>query len=193
MLAAKNRCVYGIFDGSDVEAYFNELGFFDCIRGETTSHFESIVALRDGLEKTGATKDGQKVVLGRLTDILRSQAEEMRMSGSPVVFDAIKRIHRNLAAGVVQVKELCSQLGVSRVYLHRAFTAAGYGKPSDFIREQQMRLIKNLLRDIKLPLSEVARKGGFFSAAHFTTFVKRATGLTPTQLRRTLASARDGK
>jgi len=35
--------VYGIFDGRDVVDYFDSLGFFDCVKGRTEAHYDSII------------------------------------------------------------------------------------------------------------------------------------------------------
>jgi len=183
-LDAHNKLVYGIFEGPDIEAYFDSLGFFDCVKGKTDAHFESIMELNRQLEVPHEKGDAQwRKCLSLLTDILRTQAMEMRKHGDALVFDAVRMIHQNLLNRIANVKELCNSLGISRVHLHRLFVKAGLGSPSDFIREKQMHYVRDLLENTDLPLGEVAERAGFLSPAHFTTFVKRMTHLTPTQIR----------
>lgn len=183
-LDAQNKIVYGVFEGADVEAFFNAHGFFDCAKGKTDAHYASIMELNRQLEvphKKGDVQHGKCQSL--LSDILRTQAMEMRKHGDALVFDAVRLIHQNLQNRIANVKELCNQLEVSRVHLHRLFVKAGLGSPSDFIRERHMHDVRDLLENSDLPLSEVAERSGFLSSAHFTTFVKRMTHLTPTQIR----------
>jgi len=180
-----NKLVYGVFEGADVEAYFDALGFYDCAKGRTDAHYESIMELKRQLELPHGQDDAQcwEKCLSLLTDILRTQAVEMRRHGDTLVFDAVRTIHKNLRNRIVSMKELCNRLGVNRVRLHRAFVKAGLGSPSDFIRAEQMQYVRDLLENSDLPLAEVAERTGFLSPAHFTAFVKRMAGLTPTQIR----------
>jgi len=183
-LEKSNRIVYGIFEGRDVADCFDSLGFFDCAIGRTEAHYDSIEELRRQLEegKRRRTEDDRHC-LSLLTDILTSQAAELRRHGEPLVFDAIKLIHQNFREGVVHLKPLCEKLGISRVHLHRLFVRAGLGSPSDFMRERQMRFVRDLLENTRLSFSEIARKTGSLSSSHFTTFVKRMSGHTPSQIR----------
>jgi len=183
-LEKTNRIVYGIFEGWDVVDYFDSLGFFDCAKGRTEAHYDSIEELRNQLEEGKKRRpEDNRHCLSLLTDILTSQAAELRKHGDPLVFDAVKYIHKNLRERVVHLKPLCEQLGISRVHLHRLFQKAGLGSPSDFMREMQMRYARDLLENTRLNFSEIATQTGFLSSAHFTTFVKRMTGHTPSQIR----------
>jgi len=179
-----NRIVYGVFEGPDIEAYFDSLGFFDFAKGRTDAHLDSIKELDRQLKVPHEKGDAQwGKCLSLLTDILRTQAMEMRWHGNALVFDAVRMIHKNLQNRIANVKELCNQLGISRVHLYRLFVDAGLGSPSDFIREKQMHYVRDLLENTDLLLAEVAKRAGFLSSAHFTMFVKRMTHLTPTQIR----------
>lgn len=183
-LKGRNALVYGVFEGADVEHYFDTIGFYDCAKGRTDAHFESIMELKDLLESPHGKEDVHgRMCLSFLTDILMTQAMEMRANGNALVFDAVRQIHKNLHGRVASMKMLCNQLGVSRVHLHRTFVKAGLGAPSDFIRAKQMQFVRDLLTNTELPLAEVAARAGFLSPSHFTTFVKRMTRLTPTQVR----------
>jgi len=174
-LEKRNRLVYGVFEGDGVEAYFDSFGFFDCAKGRTEAHYESLQSLKSALD-SGDYR-------ACLTDLLYTQAEEMRKSGNVLLYDALRRIHANLKRGKSQVKFICEALDISRMHLNRLFKNAGYGTPSGFIRRKQLHLVCDLLEHSKIPLYEVAERGGFLSPAHFATFVRRMTGKTPTQIR----------
>lgn len=184
-LGDDNRLLYGVIGGRDVVGYFDSMGFYDGVTGRTQPHYASIMELRKQLEaEKHLDNGGRGHCLTMLTDILTSQAAELRRQGNVIVFNAIRQIHFGLRNGAVRLKTLCEQLKISRVHLHRLFVQSRLGTPSEFIRRKQMYMIRNLLEDGRLSLSEVAERTGFLSAAHFTTFVKRMTGKTPTQLRR---------
>jgi len=174
-LEKTNRLVYGVFEGADVERYFDSFGFFDFAKGRTEAHYESLMALKRAVE----VGDYHAC----LSDILRTQADEIRKSGKILLYDAVRHIHLGLKCGKAQVKFVCEALGISRMHLNRIFGDAGLGTPSEFIRRKQLHIVRDLLENTQLQLFDVAEKAGFLSSAHFATFVRRMTGKTPTQIR----------
>jgi len=182
-LAKSNYLVYGIFEGREVERYFDAIGFFDCAKGRTPSHYDSIVELRRQLAKDDRGLEHQRHCLTFLTDILSTQVQEMRESGCPLLFDAIKLLHQNLARGQARLEPLCKELKVCRSYLHRIFVEAGLESPSEMIRQKQLRMAQGLLLNTRETVSSIAGQTAFLSASHFVTFFKRMTGMTPSEFR----------
>jgi len=182
-LSKTNRLVYGIFDGKDVEDYFDGIGYFDCAKGKTSAHYESIKELRRQFERNNAAAGHKRHCLSFLTDILVTQWTEMRQGNHALAFDAVKRIHQNLLKKQVRLDPLCEQLGVCRSYLHRVFLQAGLGSPSAFVRAKQLRMAEGLLVNTRMSIAEIADKTGFLSTSHFATFFKRMTGKSPAQFR----------
>ncbi len=181
-IGQRNRLVYGHFDGDGAEAKFDEMGFFDCAKGETVSHYESIQELK----RMGAARKDEKTVhafQSYFENFLRTEAMEMRKSGAMMVWDAMRIIRRRGREKVVQLQGVCGELGVSRVAIYKAFMRAGLASPSDYIRGEQLRYVRELLEETDLSLGEVAVRAGFLSASHFTRFVKKGTGMTPRELR----------
>ena len=132
----------------------------------------------------GRTDDGHRAALRRLADILVSQMRDLRADGRAFLYDAARLIHANLAKGVVRLEPLCAELRTSRSHLHRVFVDAGLPSPSEIIRREQLRLAVRLLRQETLTIPEVMERCGFISQAHFSTFIKRRTGHTPSEIRR---------
>ena len=181
----RNRLLYCIFDGPDAPRFFDDLGFFDCARGRTTPRLGAFLELRRQAESpAGRTVAGHRAALRFLADILVSQMRDLRANGRAFLYDAAHLIHANLAKGVVRLEPLCAELKTSRSHLHRAFVDAGLPSPSEIIRREQLRLAVRLLRQESLPIPEVMEKCGFISQAHFSTFIKRYTGHTPSEIRR---------
>jgi len=181
-LDGKNLLRYAIMDGTDVAAYFDQFGFFDGVHGRTSTQravFEEVkrrLAVASGLT-TPAT-------LALLSDALVTYAHDFREGGGALLFDVIRQIRENLRDGIVRLDPLCAQLKVSRARLHRTFAAAHMPTPAEFIRNEQMRMALRLLGNSSKSISDIANETGFLSTSHFATFIKRMTGLSPSDCRR---------
>ena len=175
-LEPENRLVYGIFEGEDVESYFDGFGFFDLAKGRTARREMSVWT---SLRRDGALSDK--------TDVLKTVHAEIRTSCGQMAFDAFREIDQGLRNGrVVTVGALCATLGVSRVYLNRVFTATAGISPSAYIRKRQIQRVRRLMSTPGLRISEIARRVGIDTAQRFSAFVKRMTGLSPRDLRLSL-------
>lgn len=184
-LKKPSRLIYGVFTGNAVTDFFNDLGCFDGMRGQTLPREECVVKLC-GLMKPEAyqTAAGHDSCMSYLADLVGSMVGDVRENGNALVFDAIRQIRRNLSKGVVRIQDLCNELGVCRSYLHRVFRSAGLGSVAEFIKAEQLHGALAMLRDTDWPISEIARKSGFISVTHFSTFIKKRVGRTPHELRR---------
>ncbi|MDE6498016.1 MAG: response regulator [Muribaculaceae bacterium] len=88
-------------------------------------------------------------------------------------------INREMANPELTVEQLASDVGLSRVHLHRRLKALTNQSPRDFIRNTRLRQAARLLAEKKLSVSEVADLTGFSNAGSFTTSFKRLYGVTP--------------
>ncbi len=183
-LEEKNRMVYASLAGEDCILYFNELGFFDLAHGSTMPQYQNICELKhrlEGLCEGISEMTDEHYVF--MTNILKTIAHDMCLGGNRLVFDAIRQIRRNLEKQVVRLEPLCCELGVSRSCLHRAFITAGLGAPAEYIRREQLQMALSLLKTTRMPIVEVSQKAGFISAAHFSSFIKEHTGISPREFR----------
>lgn len=180
-LEKSNQLVYVIFEGHDVSAYFDSLGFFNGIHGPTS---DQIALFREVKNRFEANEEADaKCLMQRLSDALVTYAHDLRVGANIIVADAIRKIHANLKKGVVRLAPLYVQLGIGHTTLNEAFRHAGLESPSAYIRHEQLNLVLHLLKETRKPIGEVAAEAGFISPTHFANFVKRLTGRTSREIR----------
>jgi AraC family transcriptional regulator len=86
----------------------------------------------------------------------------------------------------LQFMEIARQLGVHPVYFARAFRQAFRCTPGEYLMRCRLRKGMTLLRDAKLPLSNIALEAGFFDQSHFTKAFRVHFGITPHTYRKGL-------
>ena len=122
-------------------------------------------------------------VLSRVIDALRTFQQRLRQEYGGTLNDAVRVIHENLANGIVGIKPVCDVLNVSRSCLNGLFVRTGLGCPAAFIRREQLAIACRLLRTTSLPVVEIGKRVGIRSPVYFSSFIRRLTGLTPTEFR----------
>ncbi|QBF25774.1 AraC family transcriptional regulator [Pseudomonas tructae] len=96
-------------------------------------------------------------------------------------FDA--HIEQN-AAYPLQVADLARLAGLSGARLHARFMAECGVTPMDYVRQRRLLRARQLLRDTRLPIGEIASQVGYSSQSAFAAAVLKAFGRTPGALRR---------
>jgi AraC-like DNA-binding protein len=81
------------------------------------------------------------------------------------------------------VKQFAERLNVSRSYLHRTVRRDTGRRPSEMIRERLLFEARRMVVHLNRSPAEIARTLGFRSAAEFSRFFKRHTGLSPRAFR----------
>jgi signal transduction histidine kinase/DNA-binding response OmpR family regulator len=94
-------------------------------------------------------------------------------------FSAI--VETNLANEKMNVDDIASQLGISRVQLYRKVKALLNCNVNDYIISTRLKKAKYYLQHEDLTMSEIAYKTGFSSAAYFSTVFKSKFGCSPTE------------
>lgn len=111
----------------------------------------------------------------------------IRREDEPAGFDkAIRDIESYIElniAGDVSLSALSSAIGYNASYLSRMYLARTGKHISVYVTERRLAHIKGLMRDPKLTLNDISRRAGFETQSYFNRFIRRATGLTPGQLR----------
>ena len=115
---------------------------------------------------------------------------EVQSSDEKLMNRVMAVINRQMANQDLTVELLASEVGLSRVHLHRRLKALTNQSPRDFIRNTRLRQAARLLAEKKLNVSEVADLTGFSNAGSFTTSFKRLYGLTPGEYAKMDASQR---
>lgn len=91
----------------------------------------------------------------------------------------VGHLNSNLHDPDFTVEKLASEVGLSRVHLHRKLKELTNQSPSDFIRNTRLRQAARLLKEKKLSVAEVAFATGFNNTSTFSTSFKKLFGVTP--------------
>jgi len=81
------------------------------------------------------------------------------------------------------VKEIAAESGLSREHFSRMFVAKMKATPAAFLRSLRLREAETLLRQTRLPLSEIALRSGFYSDRHLMRAFQRLHGNSPSNWR----------
>jgi AraC-like DNA-binding protein len=103
-------------------------------------------------------------------------------SGSKIAQKACFRLNSLLYSNI-KIKEISDALFVSENYLIDEYKKV-YGKtPLQDLNSKRIDIIKNLLKNTDMRISDISRKLSFNSEHYFSTFFKKHTGMTPTKYR----------
>jgi AraC-like DNA-binding protein len=99
-------------------------------------------------------------------------------------------IERHLASSHLNPELIARQLRCSRAHLYRVFASRGE-TVANYVRELRLRRAHNLLAHgsaSKDPIGDIAYRCGFEDPVHFTRLFRQRFGLTPSELRSSVAS-----
>lgn len=92
-------------------------------------------------------------------------------------------VNSNIDNQNLNVEMLCSELGISRVHLHRRMKSFVGMSPGEFIRNIRLKQACELLKNKDIDITQIAYAVGFTNNAHFSTTFKKYFGITPTEFR----------
>lgn len=116
----------------------------------------------------------QEVVL-MPKDIAVSSADEQFLERLQKVLD------ENITDPSFTIESFGSEMNVSRMQLHRKLKALTGQSASEFLRSQRLKLAAKILREKKIPISEVGYTVGFNDPSYFAKTFKKEFGKTPTE------------
>ena len=103
-------------------------------------------------------------------------------SGSKIAKKACFRLNSQLYSNI-KIREIADSLFVSENYLIDEYKKV-YGKtPLQDLNSKRIDIIKNLLKNTDMRISDISRKLSFNSEHYLSTFFKKYTGMTPTKYR----------
>lgn len=178
-LKAGSHLNYVVFKGTKTGDFLGDFGFYDKLHFKADIQDETFMSILRASE-AGMHKEE---VLSHVTDALRTFQQALRQAYGTLVNDAVRTIHRNLAQGIVGIKPVCDVLNVSRSHLNGLFVRTGLGNPAAFIRREQLDIACRLLRTTSLPIVDIGKSVGITSPIYFSSFIRRLTGRTPTEIR----------
>ncbi|RUS45645.1 helix-turn-helix domain-containing protein [Cohnella sp. AR92] len=101
--------------------------------------------------------------------------------------EIVRYIHAHFPEKGFTIRSIADNVGLSETYLCSYFKKQRGTTIKEYITEVRLERAKELLREKELKLFEVAVRLGFADANYFTTFFKRASGMTPTEYREKMA------
>ena len=133
----------------------------------------------------GAPKPAGPVLIAP-EELVQRESTERQGSADPVVAAALRLIRDN-GARPVAIKQLLTEIRVSRRAMEIRFKHAMGRTLHDEIVRVHMERAKTLLSDSLLPVRVVAVQSGFSSAQNCAASFRKHTGLTPGQFREKMA------
>ena len=107
----------------------------------------------------------------------------MKSSDEVLLEKVMKIVNENLANPALNVEMLASNVGMSRVHMHRKLKELTNLSARDFIKSIRMKQAATLLRKKKISISEVAYATGFTNLSHFSNTFRECYGMTPKEFR----------
>jgi AraC family transcriptional regulator of arabinose operon len=158
----------------------------------------SDVALRDlppSLPLSPAMADLERLVLARATEPLllalgasmvwRYVAEARAAVAAPSApVEAARRHIADHVAEPLSLRTIAAAAGVAPAHLSRLFRAHLATTPMAYVWDRRVDAGVELLTGTGLPVGAIAERCGFRTSFHFARRVRRATGATPTEIRR---------
>jgi AraC-like DNA-binding protein len=97
---------------------------------------------------------------------------------------ALQLIRKNYTDPALNVDFLLKDLGIHRSTLNRLFAAKQKCSPGELIRSLRTEHALELLRTTAMPVKEAAFASGFNDPAYFCRRIRKATGMTPEEIRK---------
>lgn len=148
-----------------------------------------VSALRDGTSEDGLYIDAIAHMMA--AHLARNHSTRSRppriMATKPITGSKMRRlvdyIEDNLD-GDLSLHALAAQVGMSPLYLARAFRVAIGQSPHQYILSRRIERARELLRNTDLPVVDIAIAVGFSSQSHLAHWFVRQIGVSPGAYRR---------
>jgi AraC-like DNA-binding protein len=156
---------------------------------------DELRGLTSSLPLSTAMADLERLLLGRAIEplllslgatMLWRYVAEARVAVAPAsapVESALSFVRDNLARPL-SLRELARAAGVAPAHLSRLFRVHVGTTPMSYVWGRRVDAGVELLTGTGLPVGTIAERCGFQTSFHFARRVRRATGATPTEVRR---------
>ena len=183
------------------EAAVSELYGCDASAAEIVPRFGLIdplleqlaIALTDAL-RSGSVRDGlyiDTVAQMMAVHLARAHSVQSRPTSLPptpvVPHQRMRQLIEFIEANLDQpltLDAMAGQIGLSPLYLARAFKAAVGQSPHQYVLARRIERAKELLRNTEMPIIDVALSVGFSSQSHLSHWMIRHSGVSPGVYRR---------
>lgn len=125
---------------------------------------------------------GQAVLVEPLGVVTRRSTDVLAVD-DPEVSSAVRYVRDHACEGI-SVKDLLAEVPLSRRVLEARFRKLLGRTPHEEITRLQFDRVRQLLRETRLPLDEVARRSGFRNPEYLSTAFRRTFGMPPSTYRK---------
>lgn len=140
-------------------------------------------ALSQSLEEINETAyfEELKKKIDSWFDLLsKSAVPQMKDSIVPRVMEYISE---NCFDSELNVSVVSEKLGINASYLSNSFHSQTGIRLTDFIHQQRLKKVKQLLRETDLTMAQIAKATGYYNAIAMSRVFKRYEGITPSAYR----------
>lgn len=155
-------------------------------------------AKRAGIEEDNITREKHffeivsrtDITLGAVREFIRQEIEEMfakkasMLSKDKMILQAVRYIEKNYQDAGLTEQNIADFLYISASYLSKLFKQKTGKNINSYITEIRMKQAKELLRQPRYKLYEIAAMVGYSDGNYFTKIFKKYTGLTPSEYRK---------
>ena len=107
----------------------------------------------------------------------------MKSSDEILLEKVMRIINENLTNPSLNVEMLASNVGMSRVHMHRKLKELTNLSARDFIKSIRLKQAATLLKKKNISISEVAYATGFTNLSYFSNTFRECYGMTPKEFR----------
>ena len=120
-----------------------------------------------------------------LNDILSLQGEGQSIRENPYVETAKAYILRNITSPI-KITDIASFIGISDRYLYNLFVKFEGISPKQYINNVKLEMVKELLNDPEITITEIAERVGFTDVLCFSHFFSDHIGISPSKFRKSV-------
>jgi AraC-like DNA-binding protein len=175
-----NRSLFRGGTGLDVPVRLNRSGH----------HGQWIVLITPPLPRSVASRTRPEVVIhsrpriSMLGDLPMPEPPPVSRGGlSPTLKNSICEYIESHLDERISLDVLSTMAGLSPYHFARAFRQSLGTPPHGYLLQRRLERVKQMLRDSKLPLSEIAVATGFSDQSHMARHFRRLTGMPPSLAR----------
>jgi AraC-like DNA-binding protein len=118
-----------------------------------------------------------------LMEVINGSRNYSEKDISPLMSGILDYINENLSDKILSLSELSHISGLGLSHFKRRFKTEVGISPGNYIIHQKIEKAKNLLRETRNSITEIAIDVGFSSSQYFATAFMKYTGRTPTSFR----------
>lgn len=123
-----------------------------------------------------------KAILYKIITAIERELAEINPSVYSKINEAIEYIHDNFTTGEISVASLAAMCHMSDTYFRRLFVEKTSVTPAKYINTLKLGYAMELLKSGYFNIREVSEKCGFKTVSYFSEFIKKETGVSPSNL-----------